>query len=269
MALHDKHNGPQDEFEEFEEILDEEFEEYEPEPKEQKEAPKKQKNTGVYFAMALCLVALGIGAWATYDTVVKISDVTQNTTFSAAPQSTAEVNQVVSGVPRESVPETVSAVQSSEMESESVAEPEPEEPESTEPEFYSYPLAGQEILNGFSNGDPIYNMTTDDWRTHDGLDLAAQVGQNVMSIGAGTVVQAYEDALWGNVLIIAHGTLEVRYCGLAEPSTLAAGDTVEDGQTLGTVGIVPLEEQSGAHLHLQIQKDGVWIDPTRVLRAQE
>ena len=56
--------------------------------------------------MALCLVALGVGAWATYDTVVKISDVTQNTASSSAPQSsTAEVNQTVSGVPKDNVME--------------------------------------------------------------------------------------------------------------------------------------------------------------------
>ena len=108
--------------------------------------------------------------------------------------------------------------------------------ESQVPEYYNYPVAGQEILNGFSNGDPVYNMTMDDWRTHDGLDIGAEKGQNVMSIGAGTVVDSYEDIMWGNVLVIQHGDIEVRYCGLTDKSLLAAGDTVEDGQILGKIG---------------------------------
>ena len=138
--------------------------------------------------------------------------------------------------------------------------------ESQVPEYYNYPVAGQEILNGFSNGDPVYNMTMDDWRTHDGLDIGAEKGQNVMSIGAGTVVDSYEDIMWGNVLVIQHGDIEVRYCGLTDKSLLAAGDTVEDGQILGTVGIIPIEEKLGAHLHIQMKKEGIWIDPTRVLK---
>ena len=137
---------------------------------------------------------------------------------------------------------------------------------SSAPEYYNYPVAGQEILNGFSNGDPVYNMTMDDWRTHDGLDIGAEKGQNVMSIGAGTVVDSYEDIMWGNVLVIQHGDIEVRYCGLTDKSLLAAGDTVEDGQILGTVGTIPIEEKLGAHLHIQMKKEGVWIDPTRVLK---
>lgn len=239
---------------------------------------KKQKNVGVYLAMALCLVALGVGAWATYDTVAKISDVTKSP-VSSSPSSTAEANQTISGVPRD---ETVSQGNMQQVESTPVAQepvssqPESqvtesvqEQPESKAPEFYNYPVAGQEILNGFSNNDPVYNMTMDDWRTHDGLDLGAEAGQNVMSIGAGTVVDSYEDVMWGNVLIITHGDIEVRYCGLAEKSALAAGDTVEDGQILGTVGTVPLEEKTGSHLHLQMKRDGVWIDPMLVLKEAE
>ncbi len=237
--------------------------------------PRKSKNVGVYFALALCLVALGVGAWATYDTVVKVTDVTQNTTSSVAPsRSTAEVNQIVSGIPRENVASESSSyatesIVSSETVSEVAAvssETETEPPvESTVPEFYHYPVAGQEIMNGFSNGDPVYNMTMDDWRTHDGLDIAAQAGQNVMSIGVGSVIESYEDVMWGNVLIIQHGDMEVRYCGLAEKSIFEVGAVIEDGQILGTVGTVPLEEKENPHIHIQIKKNGVWIDPTRVL----
>ena len=121
MDLHDK-KQPYNEYDNLEEelleketddILDDE--EYQEDAEVEEESavkddgtsqPKKQKNLGVYLAMALCLVALGVGAWATYDTVVKISDVTQDTTFSSAPQnSTAEVNQTVSGVPKDNVME--------------------------------------------------------------------------------------------------------------------------------------------------------------------
>ena len=117
MDLHDK-KQPYDEHDDLEEELleeetddildDEEYQEDDEEAEEESAVkddgasqPKKQKNLGVYLAMALCLVALGVGAWATYDTVVKISDVTQDTASSSAPQSsTAEVNQTVSEIGR-------------------------------------------------------------------------------------------------------------------------------------------------------------------------
>ena len=292
MDLHDK-KQPYDEHDDLEEeLLEEETddipdnEEYQEDYEETVEESavkddgmsqqKKSKNLGVYLAMALCLVALGVGAWATYDTVVKFSDVTQDTASSSAPQSsTAEVNQTVSGVPKDNAMDENLSVAESEVVSEgAVSSEEPvssevvsEQPvESQAPEYYNYPIAGQEILNGFSNGDPVYNMTMDDWRTHDGLDIGAEKGQNVMSIGAGTVVDSYEDIMWGNVLIIQHGDIEVRYCGLTDKSLLAAGDIVEDGQILGTVGTIPIEEESGYHLHIQMKKDDVWIDPTRVLK---
>ena len=273
MDLHDK-KQPYNEYDNLEEelleketddILDDE--EYQEDAEVEEESavkddgtsqPKKQKNLGVYLAMALCLVALGVGAWATYDTVVKISDVTQDTTFSSAPQnSTAEVNQTVSGVPKDNVMEDDLPIAESTVVSESTSSEETvsseivsEQPvESQVPEYYNYPVAGQEILNGFSNGDPVYNMTMDDWRTHDGLDIGAEKGQNVMSIGAGTVVDSYEDIMWGNVLVIQHGDIEVRYCGLTDKSLLAAGDTVEDGQILGTVGTIPV-----SYTHLDVYK---------------
>ena len=122
MDLHDK-KQPYDEHDDLEEELleeetddildDEEYQEDDEEAEEESAVkddgasqPKKQKNLGVYLAMALCLVALGVGAWATYDTVVKISDVTQDTASSSAPQSSAaEVNQTVSGVPKDNVME--------------------------------------------------------------------------------------------------------------------------------------------------------------------
>ena len=293
MDLHDK-KQPYDENEELEETLLEETddmaddEEYNGDDEENTENEKEEsasrfkrpKNAGVYAAMALCLTALGVGAWATYDTVVKISDVTPDTVSSyAAPSSAAEVNQTVSGVMRDNVMEDSLPIAESETASQAVSgqetlgqeavpsQAESQLPaESQAPEYYNYPVAGQEILNGFSNGDLVYNATMNDWRSHDGLDIGAEQGQNVMSIGAGTVVESYEDMMWGNVLVIQHGNLEVRYCGLADKSPLAAGDAVEDGQILGTVGVVPMEEATGPHLHIQVKKDGVWIDPTRVLQ---
>ena len=171
MDLHDK-KQPYDEHDDLEEELleedtddildDEEYQEDDEEIEEESAVkddgasqPKKQKNLGVYLAMALCLVALGVGAWATYDTVVKISDVTHDTASSSAPQSsTAEVNQTVSGVPKDNVMEDDLPIAESEVVSESVSSEETvssevvsEQPvESQAPEYYNYflPLQNHE-----------------------------------------------------------------------------------------------------------------------------
>ena len=126
MDLHDK-KQPYDEHDDLEEELleeetddildDEEYQEDDEEAEEESAVkddgasqPKKQKNLGVYLAMALCLVALGVGAWATYDTVVKISDVTQDTASSSAPLDTPKASASGSATAATVMPLSRSAV---------------------------------------------------------------------------------------------------------------------------------------------------------------
>ena len=44
-----------------------------------------------------------------------------------------------------------------------------------------------------------------DWRTHNGIDIAATAGQAVASIADGTVTAIYEDDYLGTTVVLSHG----------------------------------------------------------------
>ncbi len=132
--------------------------------------------------------------------------------------------------------------------------------------FYVRPLAG-EVIRGYSASTPVYNPTMDDWRVHTGIDIAAEEGEAVCAVAAGTVCKVYTDYFKGNVVEIQHldGRISV-YCGLADHPSAAVGDTVTAGTVIGSVGAPSsFESLDGAHLHFEMLQDGTRLDPTLYL----
>ena len=111
-----------------------------------------------------------------------------------------------------------------------------------------------------------YNQTTRDWRTHNGMDIAAQAGTQVLAVADGTVHTVYEDDSMGMTLVIHHeGDYTTTYASLEEVS-VKAGDTVTAGQAIGTVGSTALMESAiGDHLHFAVTCQGKPLDPAEFL----
>lgn len=131
--------------------------------------------------------------------------------------------------------------------------------------YFSYPL-GNKIAKEYSKGEIVKNKTTDDWRTHNGVDINGAKGDQVNSICDGEVTEVRDDALWGTVVTIDHGNgITADYCGLEKNSTVQPGDTVKINQKIGVLGEIPLENADGVHLHLEIHRDGVTVSPTDYL----
>lgn len=142
---------------------------------------------------------------------------------------------------------------------ESTAQPAPQTPS------YVSPLNGQP-LQAFSGDNLVYNQTLEDWRTHNGLDLAAGQNEQVKSPMAATVTKAEdEDALWGGVVELqaADGTL-VRLCGLSRVY-VKEGEQIEQGKAVGLLGQVPCEAELERHLHVECLQDGAYVDPAALL----
>ncbi|HIX13747.1 MAG TPA: M23 family metallopeptidase [Candidatus Anaerofilum faecale] len=140
----------------------------------------------------------------------------------------------------------------------------PEEPADVPAQSYVRPVPGQTSL-AYSGDELIFNETLGDWRTHNGADLAAAAGDEVKSVMAGTVAKAEEDGNWGGVVEVDCGGIVLRYAGLQLPLQVAAGDTLEAGQTLGLVGEVPCESVADSHLHFEALADGQYVDPAPYL----
>ena len=116
---------------------------------------------------------------------------------------------------------------------------------------------------GYSDAELVFNPTQGHWATHQGVDLIAEAGTAVKCSFDGTVKTVTDDSFHGTTVVISHdGGYETTYKLLDEVS-LKVGDKVAEGDTIGTVSCDALAEMAqGAHLHLELSKDGVLVDPT-------
>lgn len=130
---------------------------------------------------------------------------------------------------------------------------------SAESSEFEAPVNG-DILEGFS-AKLVYNTAMSDWRTHDGIDLAADTGCSVHAAANGTVKQIISSALGDGIEIEHANGYITRYIGLGSIENLNEGDSVNAGDVIGLVGESKGESVSEPHLHFEIYKDGEAVDP--------
>ena len=139
-------------------------------------------------------------------------------------------------------------------------------PASSSPATASVSPALGRVLNGFSGDELVYNKTLGDWRTHNGIDYAAEKGAALSAPVSGKVVTAGTDGNWGPVVEIEDVSGRLwRLCGVADPK-VKPGDTVEAGQALGKLGTVGCECAEESHLHLEIKQGTAYLDPAKFVR---
>lgn len=123
------------------------------------------------------------------------------------------------------------------------------------------PLPGVDIVSDYGERlHPIHG----DVRMHHGVDLDADSGTPIAAISDGIVAFAGERGGYGNLVIIDHGGgYETRYAH-QEHLTVTAGDLVNAGDLIGSVGSTG--NSTGPHLHFEVRRDGVSVDPEPWLR---
>ena len=96
---------------------------------------------------------------------------------------------------------------------------------------------------------------------HQGMDVAAAGGSEVLAIGNGIVSRKGYDPSRGYFIEIEHpgGTVKSIYMHLQGPALYAEGDAVAKGRVIGHVGSTGVS--TGNHLHLGISENGVYVDP--------
>lgn len=135
-------------------------------------------------------------------------------------------------------------------------------PQPEETEQVVSPLAGETVAV-FSVDALTYDATLGDWRTHDGIDIRAAAGTEVVSAAKGTVLSVEDDGRMGTTVVIQHENGYVTtYASLQPDTAVLPGDSVKAGTVIGTVGNTSLAESAlGAHLHFSVSRDGEVIDP--------
>ena len=197
---------------------------------------------GYYIALILCAAAIGISGYLYYrhadDGQTKLEDQSVQT------QPTRDVAAVATQ------PDAVETTEPAKKPSKRVS-----------------PVAGQTVAE-YSMEALSYNATTRDWRVHDGVDIAAEAGTKVCAAADGTVYTVYDDETMGTTVVISHdGGYTTRYASLAEKVSVAAGDKVTAGQTIGTVANTALMETAvGDHLHFSVSCNGKDVDPAQFLK---
>jgi len=127
---------------------------------------------------------------------------------------------------------------------------------------FTWPVNGP-VIASYSVEALVYDETMLDWRTHDGLDLAAETGTRVLATAAGVVEQLYEDDLMGTTLVIDHDNgLTSVYANLDPDVKVAVGDEVYTGDIIGAVGATAAAESGrDPHLHFAMYLDDVPVNP--------
>ena len=202
---------------------------------------------GFYIVMILCAAIIGVSIWSLLQKPeMPIPD-------------EPEFDEVLSEVsPVEYEPEeTIAPIETEDAATE-------EEPiEETVSEVKAvWPVEG-EIQRDYCMDALQYDPTMSDWRTHDGVDLSAEIGTKVLAVQAGMVLRVYSDDLYGATVVIDHGNgLVISYANLEQIPTVYEGDTVSAGDVIGSVGdTAKCESLQEGHLHLSAELNGESVSP--------
>ncbi len=203
---------------------------------------------GYYIALVLCAAAIGVSGYlylrdAGGETAEIPAAVTQEASLPVAVTKPGNIQEPEAST---DVPETATT---------------PKKPLKT-----AAPLEGEAVAP-YSMECLSYNETTRDWRTHAGVDLAAEAGTAVKAAADGEVYTVYEDEQMGKTVVIRHADgYTTHYASLAEEVSVKAGDKVTLGQTIGTVGSSALMESAlGEHVCFRVTRDGEVVDPAEFL----
>lgn len=134
------------------------------------------------------------------------------------------------------------------------------------PQLIVAPVLGETVA-AFSVNELRYNETLGDWRTHDGVDIAAAEGEGVVAACSGTVVSVTDDDLMGTTVVLEHDDgYQTTYANLRSDPPVAQGQYVSAGQLIGAVGSTALiESAEGPHLHFSVTRDGDAVNPEEFL----
>lgn len=217
--------------------------------KERLEYLMEEKKCGRHITAALCVAVL----------VVALS----TTVFGAylggeQTEGTAENQGIVQTMDREGQGTAAPAAQ---PEQEDLA---PEQGEQNT-DVFCLPVQMDKIVLSMLYGSRIHPITGKS-QDHNGIDIAADKGTEVLASKGGVVVTSSFEGTYGNYVVLSHGDgRNTLYAHLSQRN-VSQGDTVDQGQVIGLVGSTG--KATGAHLHFEVWEDGSRVDPLGVLDVE-
>ncbi len=137
---------------------------------------------------------------------------------------------------------------------------------------WSSPVEGY-VFKQHSTDELVYSLTLGDYRTHDGVDISANVGSEVKACLDGKIESVYYDPLMGYCVSIEHKDgIVSHYKNLGEnlPESTVEGKDVKSGEVIGYVGESAMIEFSDeTHLHFELEVSGEATDPLEYLEYSD
>jgi murein DD-endopeptidase MepM/ murein hydrolase activator NlpD len=135
--------------------------------------------------------------------------------------------------------------------------------------------ANPDSLKHIPIGAPIEGWVTKEFSVnnpkaggnHPGVDFATKIGTKVKATADGKVIASGWDDLYGNEVAIDHGNGYVTYFGHNLKILVSTGALVHRGDVIALSG--SSGRSSAPHLHYEIKKNGVAIDPKVFLNQSE
>lgn len=99
--------------------------------------------------------------------------------------------------------------------------------------------------------------------SHTGLDIACAKGTPIKAVNSGTVTFAGYNGSYGNLIKINHGNSIETWYAHCTKLYASKGEKVKAGEKIAAVGSTG--NSTGAHLHLEIRKNGTPLNPQKYL----
>ena len=208
---------------------------------------------GYYIALILCAVAIGISGYLYYAGSNSRQD-PDTTVGATAPEGNGDV-QAVATRPGNDATQGTDGTKA---------------PEVSNKKLQTVSPVKGEVVAAYAMDALSYNQTTRDWRTHNGIDIAADAGTAVLAAAEGKVYTVYEDDTMGMTVVIRHENGYVTtYSSLGQEVAVASGDSVKAGQKIGCADTTALLESAiGCHVHFGVTRDNVPVDPAKFLSQE-
>ena len=238
----------------------------------------------IYGGLLLILIITCISVYIVYNNKIKesakqsllatekITELVPNNNIleEASSEISKSINEVITETTNEIIENEIQETEKEEEENtvlETQAPEEVVEEEPVKPLEFAYPVEG-EILKSFAMENLVFSETLQEWVVHKGIDIKAPRTTVVKAAEEGTVKSIKNDPRYGLTIVIEHDEqYQTIYSNLLTSEFVVEGEKVEKGQAIGTVGNTAVFEIADEpHLHFEIWKDSLPIDPTTLIQ---
>ena len=130
-----------------------------------------------------------------------------------------------------------------------------------------------EIGIDFSDSVPVFSQTMNDYRTHEGIDIMVNLGEEVVAVADGVVTNVWNDPFMGTCVSIEHSGNAISVYKNLDPEVkdgIIIGANVKCGDVIGAVGETAMNELAEEpHLHYELKINGKCVDPKEYLKIPD